>query len=40
METSAEAAAVLEAVRAYDRSVRTEREFVPGVTEIWPSGGS
>lgn len=38
METSAEAAAVLEAVRAYDRSVRREREFVPGVTEIWPSG--
>ena len=38
MEMSAETAAVLEAVRAYDRSVRTEREFVPGVTEIWPSG--
>ncbi|MEE2039158.1 lipopolysaccharide biosynthesis protein RfbH [Nocardiopsis sp. CT-R113] len=38
METSDEAAAVLDAVRAYHRSRRTEREFVPGVTEIWPSG--
>ncbi|WP_150251044.1 lipopolysaccharide biosynthesis protein RfbH [Nocardiopsis deserti] len=40
METNAEAAVVLEAVRAYDRSLRQGREgeFVPGVTEIWPSG--
>ncbi|GAA1439512.1 lipopolysaccharide biosynthesis protein RfbH [Nocardiopsis tropica] len=38
METSDAAEAVLDAVRAYHRSTRTEREFVPGVTEIWPSG--
>ncbi|PDP87093.1 lipopolysaccharide biosynthesis protein RfbH [Glycomyces fuscus] len=38
MATSDEAAAVLDAVRDYHRSTRTEREFVPGVTEIWPSG--
>ncbi|MCP3015078.1 lipopolysaccharide biosynthesis protein RfbH [Nocardiopsis dassonvillei] len=38
MATSDEAAAVLDAVREHHRSTRTEREFVPGVTEIWPSG--
>jgi CDP-6-deoxy-D-xylo-4-hexulose-3-dehydrase len=38
MATSDEATAVLEAVRDYHRSTRAEREFVPGVTEIWPSG--
>ncbi len=28
----------LEEVRKYDQEVRTEREFIPGVTEIWPTG--
>ena len=37
-EVTEEARAVLEGVRAYHRSASPERGFVPGVTEIWPSG--